>query len=163
MNRFQRILIALACCLAGASLLPYIALPSAKTGPELFSDAYQPTETPTPESAVSVNFSTGQPGSFFTVTVGQFPGNSTATVSVNGHVLGTLPIDASGNGVFALNTTGADLGIYVVTVTVNPSASARFTLRADAPLRPAEGSALTLPVPAGIALNRSVYLPDAVR
>jgi hypothetical protein len=167
MNRFQRILIAIACCLAGLSLIPYVALPSEKVSPQLFSNAYQPTatatSTPMPTPILSINFPTGKPGSFFQVTGSQFPANSTATVSVNGQVLGTVPTNASGGFVFSLDTASADVGNYSVTVSVNPSASSSFTLRADAPLRPADGSATTLSVPAGIALSHSLYLPVARR
>jgi hypothetical protein len=165
MNRFQRILIAMACCLAGLSLVPYVALPSEKVSPQVFSNAYQPTATttPMPTPILRINFPTGKPGSFFKVTGSQFPANSTATISVNGHVLGTVPTDATGGFVFSLDTASADVGNYSVTVSVNPSASSSFTLRADAPLRAAEGNATTLSVPAGIALSNSLYLPVATR
>jgi hypothetical protein len=112
---------------------------------------------------VNISFPTGKPGSFLTVSGSQFPPNSTATITVNGRVLGTVPTDASGGIVFVLDTTGADLGHYSVTVSVNPSASSSFTLLADAPLRTAQGGATVLSVPAGIALTKSLYLPVARR
>ncbi len=108
--------------------------------------------------ALSVNYATGRPGSFLTVTGASFPPNSTAMITINGYVIGTLLTDASGHVEFVLNTSQANLGYYDVTVSVNPSATASFQLTQDEPQRPKESSAPELNVPGGIAINK-VYLP----
>jgi len=111
-----------------------------------------------------VNHVTGKPGSYFTFTGADFPAGGVATVTVNGRTLTTsLAADGSGNVTFLLNTAGADPGRYVVTVSVNPSASASFLLAEGEPLRPQEGSGPMFDVPAGIGLDNVVYLPVVVR
>ena len=110
--------------------------------------------------ALTINYSNGSPGSHFTLTGSGFPPNRTGTIAINGHdIPETLTIDATGGFVFRLNTIGADEGRYIVTVSVNPSATVRFTLAADASLRPVEGSGPVFVVPEGIAYDEFIYLP----
>ena len=45
MNRFQRLVIALAIMLSGLALVPYIALPSEKLVWQRYANAYQPQHT----------------------------------------------------------------------------------------------------------------------
>lgn len=108
---------------------------------------------------LSVNYTSGSPGSFFTLSGSDFPPNSTVTIVVNGRTLGTLSTDSVGNFVFLLNTDHADEGHYIVTATVNPGASARFVLDSNEPIRPQEGSGTTFDVPSGIAYTHLIYLP----
>ena len=110
-------------------------------------------------ASLTINYPTGSPDSFFTLTGANFPGNNTATILVNGFTLGSVPTDSSGGFVFLLNTDQADEGHYIVTATVNPSASAMFVLDSDEPIRPQEGSGTIFNVPSGIAYTRTVYLP----
>lgn len=108
--------------------------------------------------ALTINYTTGSPGSYFTITGTNYPPNSTAMVSINGNVIQTLFTDASGNIEFVFNTEQADAGYYEVTVSVNPSASTAFRLAQDEPQRENESPAPVVPVPSGIAINK-VYLP----
>jgi hypothetical protein len=74
-----------------------------------------------------------------------------------------LAIDGGGNVTFLLNTIGADVGRYIITVSVNPSASTIFVLDPTAPMWPQDGSGPIYSVPAGIGYNQIVFLPLIVR
>ena len=124
-----------------------------------------------PAEDITINYNSGSPGSAFTVAGANFPPNSTVSITINGHVVGTIAVDGVGGFIFQLNTTDASEGIYSVTVKVNASATthpapvavnasamSRFTLDATAPLRPVEGSGPVIAVPGGIAY-RFIYLP----
>lgn len=151
MQRYTRLLTALAILLSGLTLLPFINLPTEAFGWQRYAGAYQPILT--------INYTTGQPGSYFTLTGNGFTANSSAAVLVNGNLLGTVPTDASGNVTFILYTPQADVGYYAVLVLTDVGASQGFTLSASAPLRPQEGSGPILEVPAGMAANNFIYLP----
>jgi branched-chain amino acid transport system substrate-binding protein len=112
-----------------------------------------------PAADLTINYNTGSPGSSFTVAGSNFPPNATGSITINGVAAGTIPVDGAGGFVFLLNTAAGDAGRYAVTVSVNPKASAGFTLDAAAPLRPAEGSGPEVVVPGGIAYTRFSYLP----
>jgi len=43
-----------------------------------------------------INYCSGAPGSFFTIDGSDFPPDSTATIAVNGNMLGTIHTDSSG-------------------------------------------------------------------
>ncbi len=100
----------------------------------------------------------GAPGSAFTLAGSAFPADGTGTITVNGHQLGTFATDAVGSFALMLTTAGADEGLYVVTATMNPSASVRLVLDADQPVRPPEGTGKTMAIPLGIALAHQVFL-----
>jgi hypothetical protein len=114
---------------------------------------------------LSLNYTTGKPGSFFTLTGENFAPGSIATVTVNTVVLtDTLQVNEAGGFLFFLNTAEADAGGYRVTASTNPSASALFTLDESTPLRLQEGGGQTFNVPGGIAVQyRFVHLPLVVR
>ena len=116
-----------------------------------------------PSVALDINYDVGAPGSVFTVSGRNFPTSDTAAIAVNGTALGTVPTDGSGSFTFLLSTSKADEGTYFVTAAVNPSATVRFALSADNPIRAQEGSGTLFEVPAGIAYTVSVYLPFVVR
>jgi hypothetical protein len=116
-----------------------------------------------PNSTIDVNYDTGAPGSFFTLSGRNFPTNATAAISVNGTALGTISTDGSGYFSFLLSTANADVGTYYVTASVNPSAVVRFILSSDKPTWPQEGSGTVFDLPAGIAYTESVFLPIVVR
>ena len=105
----------------------------------------------------------GAPGSFFTAAGTGFPPNITATVTINSVALGTVPTDGNGDLSFILSTANTDEGAYVVTASVNPTASARFILDADDPVRPQEGEGPIFEVPAGVAFTEFVFLPIIMR
>lgn len=125
----------------------------------------QGAEIPTcipPNAALTVNHASGKPGSFFTLQGANFPVSSTATITVNGFPLGTVPTDSSGDLLFLLNTEQADEGDYLVTATVNPSSSVRFVLASRNLLHPQEGQGTVFNVPDGIVIH-NVYLPIVLR
>jgi branched-chain amino acid transport system substrate-binding protein len=125
-----------------------------------------------PAADLTINYNSGSPGSAFTVAGANFPPNSTGTITINGHVVGTITVDGVGGFVFQLNTTNAGEGLYSVAVTVNPGATAylapiavnpsaatRFMLDDTAPLRSVEGDGPVIAVPGGIAYTKFIYLP----
>jgi uncharacterized surface anchored protein len=95
---------------------------------------------------LAINYPNGKPGSYFTFHIGNFPPNTQLTVNLNGKPLGTITTDAAGTATFVLNTQGAAVGTYTLTVQVaspthlvaENSASITFTLAEDAPLRERE-------------------------
>ena len=111
-----------------------------------------------PSATLTINYASGMPGSFFTLEGANFPVDDTATITINGSTLGTVPTDSSGDLVFLLDTGGADEGAYTVTATVNPGSSARFVLDSSARIRPQEGGGTIFIVPAGLT-TQPVYLP----
>lgn len=114
-------------------------------------------------TSLILDYSAGAPGSYFAVTGYGFPSNATATISVNGRVLGTTAVDADGELSIQLATESADTGRYVATASANPSASASFLVAAGQPLRPKPGPGPALAIPPGIAFTKSVYLPVVLR
>ena len=112
-----------------------------------------------PPPTLSSNYSEGAPGSYFTFSGINFPMGRQVTIKVNGITLGMVPIDISGNFSFLLNTDQSDEGHYIVTSTVNPSASAMFVLDSREQTRPQEGSGPIFNVLSGIAYKGIVYLP----
>jgi hypothetical protein len=108
---------------------------------------------------IGVNHSRGQPGSYFTITGQNFPPLATASVYVNNHLIGTVSTDTSGNVAFQISTNvQAQLGGYIVTVSVNPQASTLYMLEPTAPLH-VQGSGPVLSVPQTIEPALTVYLP----
>jgi hypothetical protein len=72
----------------------------------------------------------------------------------------TLPIDATGQLTVILDTEGADVGYYNLTISVNASVAATvsFLLDSSAPLRPQEGDGIIIGVPPGTAWQQ-LFLP----
>ena len=138
---------------------------------------YRATPVDVVESAplLTINYSTGQPGSFFTLTGWNFPPDSQGTLILNGQVLATtLAVNATGSFIFFFDTSAADQGFYNATVSVNPnastavsvnpSASTAFFLQANAPLRAQEGGGTLWVIPNGIAMPlQQLHLPLIVR
>jgi len=72
---------------------------------------------PVPPARLTLNNTTGQPGSYFVVTAQNFPANSTASVYVCGQLVGTINTDASGRVIFQIHTdASAQVGPYLITV-----------------------------------------------
>ena len=134
MEKFVRGIIALVILLSGVALLPFVEMPTEALTWQMFAGIYDAT--------LSVNYTTGQPGSYFTFAGAQYPANSMATLSINGNNIGQVETDNGGNLTFILYTGGVDPGIYSVTATVNSNASATavIELLPNAPLRLQEGS-----------------------
>ena len=115
-------------------------------------------------SALKINYVSGRPGSYFHVSGTNFPPNSTANISINSITISnSINVESMGNLEFILSTGLADNGLYIVRVSVNPSASISFVLEPEAPLRPLEGSGEILNVPNGIAYTHSIFLPLVLR
>ncbi|MBI5566603.1 MAG: hypothetical protein HY870_17005, partial [Chloroflexi bacterium] len=122
---------------------------------------------------VAINYPTGLPGSYFTITGENFPVSSTLTVTVNSVVLTTtLHVNETGGFIFFVNTMGADTGSYTLTaggtsglkgniaLAAVSNASVSFTLLPAAPLRIQEGGGSTISIPAGLAQPLTyLYLP----
>jgi hypothetical protein len=113
---------------------------------------------------LSLNYTTGMPGSYFTLTGENFPPSSVATVRVNGSVLtSTLAVNETGSFIFFINTGGADPGLYSITVSVNPSATTTFQLDPAGLLRAQEGGGITFNIPGGLAYTHPIFLPILTR
>ena len=109
---------------------------------------------------LAINYDTGAPGSFFTVSGSNFPAGQYATVIVNGTVLtNTLAVDSNGAFSLIMDTQGAESGYYIVSASMNIGRTVQFTLDANAPLRAQEGNGTLLQVPADIAFSSRVFLP----
>lgn len=114
-------------------------------------------------ASATINYSRGSVGSYFKVSGEGFPADTQATISVNGQTLGTAETDGSGNLDIILSTQNSDEGRYIVTISVNPTASVSFDLDNTAPTRPQEGQGTSFIIPDGIAFSESVFLPIVVR
>lgn len=115
------------------------------------------------EPELLMHYTTGAPGSYLSVAGQNFPANETATITVNGRMMGTTAVDGNGRFLFILTTTNADEGEYYITASVNPSATKKFTLNAADPVRPQEDTGDTFEIPAEIAFDEFVFLPAIVR
>jgi len=122
-----------------------------------YKDGVEIPECTPPAATLTINYTSGRPGSFFTLEGANFPANSTAAITINGHALGSVLTDESGNLKFLLNAEQADAGVYVVTASVNPIASVGFVLDASRRIHPQEGQGTIFNVPNGI--SNHVYLP----
>jgi hypothetical protein len=121
---------------------------------------------------LAINYSTGAPGSYFTITGSDFPLDSSVPITINRHELGTSQADETGSFTLLLTTDNADAGGYLVTGTTdtrlvtatNREGQVSFTLDPEAPLRPQEGKGETFDVPVGLAFtNYFLYLPAITR
>lgn len=113
---------------------------------------------------IASNFTNGAPGSYFTFQGSGLPVNSTATITVNAHLLGTIPVDEDGDFTFLLTTDMADEGTYFVTVSNGfLNVTTRFDLDANKPVREKEGEGSIINVPAGISFTETMYLPSILR
>lgn len=157
MQLAKRLSLALATMLAGLVLVPYVALPNETFSWQLFAGNYGS------ERALGINYTTGAPGSFFTVTGYNFAAGRPVTIAANGRNLATVRADETGSFSFVLATDAADEGSYLISAG-GPDAAIRFELDDSAPLRAREGGEdlPTIYVPAGTALN-TLYLPDIRR
>jgi len=112
---------------------------------------------------LNINYETGAPGSYFTLTGLYFPAESVIEISVNGLNLGSVNSDANGDLVFLILTPGADEGGYVVKAQAGMEmATSIFRLDNSQPLRPQEGDGVVFNVPPGISLTRRGLLPTII-
>jgi hypothetical protein len=116
----------------------------------------------TPNATLVINYTSGRPGSYFTVEGANFPFSSNASITANGNLLGSVPTDSFGDLLFLLNTEQADEGEYIITATVNQGSSARFVLDSSRLIRPQEGTGTIFNVPGGL-VTHFVNLPLILR
>ncbi|HBY06642.1 MAG TPA: hypothetical protein DEH22_02190, partial [Chloroflexi bacterium] len=135
-----------------ATLQRYAPFPDLATKWESFSHDATPAN-------LSINYTSGAPGSFFNITGANFPINSVAWVYINDQFVGTTFTGATGDFIFTLATTPQTSdGEYNVTVSVNPTADITFEIDAQAPLRPQEGNYKVIDLP-----QEYIYLPLVLR
>jgi CSLREA domain-containing protein len=108
---------------------------------------------------LEINYSSGSPGSTFAIEGYDFMTDTLASINANSVSLGSVKTDGAGNLSFQLTTGNADEGVYLTTATTNPTASVHFSLDFEFPMRKPEGSGVVLDVPAGIALDKFVFIP----
>jgi alpha-tubulin suppressor-like RCC1 family protein len=109
---------------------------------------------------LDINYTSGQPDSFFTLTGASLPSGTPVTVTVNGTILtDALTTTETGETLFVLDSTQADRGFYLVTTSANPGVQTAFILNEGIALRELESSGTMLVLPAGIAHDRFFYLP----
>lgn len=122
-----------------------------------------------PDPSSSMNYLSGAPGSYFTITGKDFEANLPVGIAVNGKNIGSLQAKKDGTVTFLLSTDNADSGLYTLTISatnlIKRASESRieFILDDDAPLRSQEGTGTTFDVPAGIAYGGSLYLPFLTR
>ena len=151
MNRelLSRVLIAALVLMSGLALVPYLDLPQTALGWEQFAGIYEPE--------LEVELETGRPGSTFTGTGSNYPPHSLATIYLDGVPIGTVITDGNGAATFYINTLGANVGVYNVTleVDVNASATDNFELIDNGPFTPLPSN----PMGPIFYLGDKTYLP----
>lgn len=120
--------------LSGLAMVPFIDLPAqAAITWQSLAGVYEPE--------LEVNEPLGRPGSIFAFTGSNYPPNTLATAYVDGRSLGQVVIDGNGVGTFMVNTGGAPIGQYNVTLEVDINASATTGIEL------ADGEPLVTPPP----------------
>lgn len=118
-----------------------------------------------PAPSLALNYSSGQPGSTFTLIGSGFPLSSTLPVLVNGVTLtDTIRVNPSGEFIVYLESSGAEVGSYALTLASEPPLSKTIFLQAIGALHNAEGAGTTLVLPSdsGEELT-TLYLPILAR
>ena len=110
-----------------------------------------------------INYSTGAPGSYFTVDGTGFPVESALPVFINGVEVGFVQSDTEGEFSINLETSLADEGDYIITVGNEVRALSSFNIDINAPVRPMEGSGDIFSVPAGISYTELVFMPITLK
>jgi hypothetical protein len=106
-----------------------------------------------------INHVQGRPGSYFRISGYGYPAYSQAAIMVNERYLAGILVDGYGYFVFQFNTDQANDGLYVIVVSVNPSAATQFVLDSSSPNLWPEEFGDVFSVPERIALTRFIYLP----
>lgn len=109
-----------------------------------------------------VNYETGSPGSYFTVTGTRYQANTTIEISLNGIVVGYTDTDEDGDYLFILSTEFADTGIYNVSPRIWAETltgilveipTTRFIISSYANHHPLEDDGPIFTVPEGISIR----------
>jgi hypothetical protein len=110
---------------------------------------------------VNINYSSGAPGSYFTITGFNFPPNANRNVKVNNVSLGNINVDQYGKFTFLLSTATAEEGRYVLTIDgYSVIGTTAFNLDTNDPVRPQEGNGPIFNVPPGIAFTEFIFMPS---
>jgi len=152
-EQIARLSLTLFILLSGAAMIFFVDLPAGAIGWEILVGVYAPD--------LSVNETSGAPGSTFAFTGSDYPPNSLASVYVNGEASGSVMTDAGGTATFKLNTIGAVPGQYNVTMEVDINASATQSIELV-------GSGPTVTPPDGFEgptffVGRPIFLPVVYR
>mgnify|MGYP003383401031 CR=1 FL=1 len=146
---------AMAALLSGLLLVPFVGLPTQAFGWQLFANAYQP--------ALTVNYDTGAPGSYFNLRGSGLPANASGTVTVNGQVIGTITTDALGNVDFTLHALPTAAGYYQVVLSVNPTVTTLYRVSSSAPQHAQSGGAPVFDVGSAVSPNPVLHLTIIAR
>ena len=114
-EQIARLTLTLVILLFGAAMIPFVDMPVGAIGWKILTGVYEPD--------LSVNETSGAPGSTFAFIGSNYPPNSLATVYVNGEARGSVMTDAGGTATFKLITTKAAPGQYNVTLEVDINAT----------------------------------------
>jgi len=147
----KSLLFALLVFVSGVALVPVVGLPASGFNWQRYADVYVPT-------TLMVNHTSGQPGSFFTITGTNYPPSSVATILVNGVNLGDVATDVDGNLIFVIDTTGSSSGYYTVVANLVPNVFTRFLLNQGEPQWPQDVIAPVFQLPPNIA-NQLIFTP----
>ncbi|MCL4264833.1 MAG: hypothetical protein KJ069_16540 [Anaerolineae bacterium] len=116
-DQWIRVVLTAVILLSGLAMVPFIDLPAqAAITWQSLAGVYEPV--------LEVNEPLGRPGSVFAFTGSNYPPNTVATAYVDGQSLGQVMIDGNGVGTFMVNSAGASIGQYNVTLEVDINASA---------------------------------------
>lgn len=143
-----RLALTLMVLLSGLALIPFVDQPVTAIGWKLFAGIYTPV--------LAVNETAGAPGSVFAFTGTNYPPNSLATIYINGQGRGTVMTNPAGAASFHVNTLGAAIGRYDVTLEVGINASATNGFDLD------DGEPLVTPPPGDgpvVFVQNVVFLP----
>ena len=111
-------------------------------------------------SVLRLNYTTGQPGSYLTLTGWNFPPGSQAQLSINNAIINSsLAINPTGSFLLFLDTAAAEKGIFTATVTSDPRPAISFILDQTLPNRGQEGGGNVIVIPSGVAFQYATFLP----
>lgn len=127
-EKTTRLALMLVILLSGLAMIPFIDIPVEAITWELLAGVYEPK--------LDVDENSGAPGSVFAFTGSDYPPLSNAAIYVNGRQVGSVLTNAGGTATFTIDTTGAALGMYNVTmeVDINASATENFELKSGEPV-----------------------------
>lgn len=151
MKYITRIALTLGVFLIGVGLIPVMGLPTQGFNWQRYAGVYNP-------ATLQVNHTVGAPGSFFTVFGGNFSPNSQVSVFANGVLMGEVQSDDAGELMFLINSSGADLGYYMIEAIGNEGAATLIIISEDAPVWLPENEAIVFNLPVGIA-QQLLFMP----
>lgn len=147
--------------LAGLVLIPFVGVQGQTFRWQNYAGVYE-TPTPGPGGAtLLIDFTSGVPGSFFTLTGFGYIPDTNASIKLNGVQIGTIQASSNGELQFILSTSNASLGRYDVLVGQGASlnsADTTFKLIPVGEQHPLTGGGTVFNVPQGLAIDEA-FLP----